>query len=153
MIGIPGISLQDIKPKGMIGCASSQKRIVVPLETLTANGAKSEKMKQMRWYRYLFLALGLAVVLAAGWTAFQFSSSSRINTANFAKIKEGMGPEEVYAILGRPYICFGGTAFWSSLKADPSPWTSHEVSIIVCFDMDYRQVEHTFITIHRRSFK
>jgi hypothetical protein len=52
-----------------------------------------------RWYFWL----GLVLVLGfAGGAALIYANPSRITQANFDRIQDGMNPEEVKAVLGKP---------------------------------------------------
>jgi outer membrane protein assembly factor BamE (lipoprotein component of BamABCDE complex) len=117
-------------------------------------------MKRLRRAHYTLIGLALLVLLGAGWIPFQTdSTSSRINSANFAKIKKGMTKEEVYAILGKPLFNFscGFARFsadsWSSFREDkPCPWVPNRTGIMVIFDEE-GFVEKADLTIEKRSWK
>jgi hypothetical protein len=114
-------------------------------------------MKRLKRYRYALIALALLVLLFAGWITLQSDESSRINSANFEKIRKGMTEEEeVYAILGEPpgkiemrwTRCFFGV--W--LGGEPFPWVANFIRIAVYFDEE-GLVDKADLILQKRSWK
>jgi outer membrane protein assembly factor BamE (lipoprotein component of BamABCDE complex) len=137
-------------------------------------------MKGLRRYRYPLIGFTLLVSLGAGWTILQSfpTPPSRINLANFAKIKKGMTQEDVHAILGRPGITCGSIrsnaphfvfkfnpqedhpipgerqddeAWFSSFDELP-PWVPNRITIRVYFGYE-GLVEKADLIIEKRSLK
>jgi hypothetical protein len=104
-------------------------------------------------YRYLLIALALLVLIGIGWYVLQSHfSASRINSANFAKIKNGMAKTEVDAILGSHGFCISFCGLWSTNGESPPWWVANKKSILIFFDEDWR-VGEAFFTVENRSLK
>jgi outer membrane protein assembly factor BamE (lipoprotein component of BamABCDE complex) len=116
-------------------------------------------MKRLKRYRYSLIGLALLVLLAAGSTILQnFSTPSRINSANFAKIPKGMTQEEVLAMIGKPLFTFGKREganewwIWTNRSENLFPWEGNNIDISIDFDENGR-VEKADLTIQKRNLK
>jgi len=118
------------------------------------------EMKRLRRYHYLVIGVALLVLIGIGWIVLQnFSTPSRVNAANFSKIKEGITEEEVYDILGKPWKPYfrddpftSGVAIWLTEMDDLPPWVPNNTQIAVYFDTNGRVVTKEIVDI-KRSWK
>jgi hypothetical protein len=91
-----------------------------------------------RWYVWLGLVLLLGL---AGSAALIYANPGGITQANFDRIQDGMNPEEVKAILGRP-----DSTHWVEFYAEIHYWGNEPNHIAVWFVGGKVTGKHMYLT-------